>query len=172
MRRVFPFMICLMLCACATSYEDGLTSAKQWRAEGISVDATAQARRDLFVGRWYDRQNARDGSQTMSLMEVKRDGTYVESWRTLEKDGRQRLSEEKGRWGVSGNIFFTITTARAENGGLMVDVDQSNAYFYDAYSVENATQNENTIRHIVNGDEFVSRRVDDDFSFPNFPSSK
>ena len=95
-RRVFLFVICFVLCACASSNE-GLTSTRQWNAEGALVDPTAQARRDLFVGRWYDRQNARDGSQTMSMMDVKLDGTYFESWRTLEKDGRLTFSEEKGR---------------------------------------------------------------------------
>lgn len=98
MRRVLPFMICFVLCACATSYEYGLTSAKQLSEVGISVDANTQARRDLFVGRWYDRQNARDGNQTMSLMDIKHDGVYFYSWRILEKDGRQRFSDEKGRW--------------------------------------------------------------------------
>ncbi|WP_175991766.1 hypothetical protein [Burkholderia stagnalis] len=121
MRIVFSFVICMMLCACTSPKEGGLTSSKQWNAEGVSVDPTAQARRELFVGRWYDHQNARDGSQTMSLMDVKRDGTYFESWQTLEKNGRLKFSEEKGRWGVSGNIFFTITTARAENGRLKVE---------------------------------------------------
>lgn len=172
MRRLFLFAICLVLCACASLNEEGLTSTKQWSEGGVPVDPTAQARRDLFVGRWYDRQNAHDGSQTMSLMDVKLDGTYFESWRTLEKDGRVRFSEEKGRWGVSGNIFFTIATASTGNGKLLVDVDQRNAYFYDAYIVENATQDANTIRHVVDGDEFVSRRVDADFSLPDFPSSK
>ncbi|CAH2903832.1 MAG: hypothetical protein PCALPYG88_7007 [uncultured Paraburkholderia sp.] len=171
MRKVFLSVIWLLLYACASPNEE-LTSTHQWNAEGVPVDATAQAQRDLFVGRWYDRQNARDGSQTMSLMDVNLDGTYFESWRTLEKDGSLAFSEEKGRWGVSGNIFFTIVTARTENGTLMVDVDQRNAYFYDAYIVEKADKDSNTIRHVVAGDEFVSRRVDADFSFPAFALSK
>jgi hypothetical protein len=171
MRRVFVVLLCLVLCACASSNKERLTSTTQWTAEAIAVDPTAQARRELFVGRWYDRQDARDGSQTMALMDVKLDGTYFESWRTLEKDGRLTFSEEKGRWGVSGNIFFTIVSSIG-NGKLMVDVDQHNAYFYDAYIVENATKDSNTIRHVVNGDAFVSQRVDSAFSFPDFPSSK
>jgi hypothetical protein len=54
----------------------------------------------------------------------------------------------------------------------MIDVDQRNAYFYDAYIVENVTQGANTKRHVVDGGEFVSLRVDANFSLPDFPSSK
>lgn len=104
----------------------------------------------------------------MSLMDIKRDGTYSETWRTLEKNGRIKSAVEKGRWGISGNIFFTITTGRAEEGGAMADVDQSNAYYYDAYFIDNANKDENTIRHIITDETFVSRRVGDDFSFSSF----
>jgi len=105
----------------------------------------------------------------MSLMNVMRDGTYSESWRNRLKDGRITVSEERGRWGVSGNIFFTIVTARSEGDGEMIEVDQRDAYFYDAYIINYANESENSIRHILTGDEFVSRRVSDKFTFPLFP---
>lgn len=168
MKKIFFALVALAMCGCASQNPDGLTSPKQLQGSGLPVDHAAQARRDVFVGRWYDRQNARDGSQTMSLMDIKLDGTYSESWRTLEKNGQLRTAKEEGRWGASGSIFFTITTARAEGDGELVAVDQRDAYFYDAYFIESASATENSIRHIISGDEFVSRRVGGDFSFPSF----
>ncbi|WP_175765482.1 hypothetical protein [Burkholderia ambifaria] len=168
MRIVLLTAAAFALCGCAAQHPEHLTSDKQWKNYGLSVDRSAQARRDIFVGRWYDRQNANDGSQTMSVMEIKSDGTYSEVWRTLEKNGRVKNANEKGVWGVSGNIFFTITTGRAEEGGAMVNVDQRDAYYYDAYFIDDASESGNSIRHILTGDEFVSRRVGDDFLLPSF----
>lgn len=166
--KILFAMVVFLLSACASQETANLTSAKQWEKYGLSVDQDAQARKDVFVGLWYDRQNARDGTQSMSLMNVMRDGTYSESWRNRLKDGRITVSEERGRWGVSGNIFFTIVIARSEGDGELIEVDQRDAYFYNAYIIDYANESENSIRHILTGDEFVSRRVNDKFTFPPF----
>ncbi len=108
----------------------------------------------------------------MTLMDIRRDGTYSELWKVYEKGGETRVAEEKGRWGVSGNIFFTITTGRAEGNKAMSEVDQSDAYYYDAYFIDYANERENSIRHVLTGDEFISRRVAGDFSFPEISLEK
>lgn len=57
-RAVLVGIFSLALCACVSHHSGDLTSPKQWQKYGLSVDMTAQKRRDLFVGRWYDRQNS------------------------------------------------------------------------------------------------------------------
>ncbi|MCA8380666.1 hypothetical protein ACV22X_05370 [Burkholderia orbicola] len=108
----------------------------------------------------------------MTLMNIRRDGTYSESFKVLEKGGKIRIAEETGQWGVSGNVFFTITTGRGEDGKVIAEVDQSDAYYYDAYLIDYANDGENSIRHILTGDVFVSRRVGDDFAFPGILPTK
>ena len=87
-------------------------------------------------------------------------GTYVAHFTEKTESGQTKTDQtECGRWGVSGNIYFTITEAIRERGQAS-PVPPTDASFYDAYVVLRLTKTTFEYKHVVGGETFRETRVE------------
>jgi len=117
-----------------------------------------------LVGTWKGGKKLKGGDLTEWIIDRKSDGTYRISFRTITNDGAVDVSTEYGQWGVSDNIYFTITDARLV-GDSIEKTNRRNPYYYDAYRVVEATDSVFHIETIIGRDSFVVRKIADGEGF-------
>lgn len=125
----------------------------------------AQARRESMVGRWFGESATKDGGSIQHIVDRRADGTYQVWFRIREAGGRLSQQSEVGFWGVSGSIYFTMTRGWVGKEGIR-PVDSRDPTFDDAYEILAASDEEIRYKSVELGDEYVVRRVADEFFFP------
>ncbi|GLS24651.1 hypothetical protein [Marinibactrum halimedae] len=117
-----------------------------------------------LVGTWKGEKELGGGSRTEWIIDRASDGTFRIVFRTIQNDGTVDVSTEYGQWGVSDNIYFTITDARLV-GDSIQRTDRREPYYYDAYRVVEATESLFHIETIVDRESFVVKKISDGEGF-------
>lgn len=125
----------------------------------------AQEKRDLFIGKWYEKENTDSGGIQESVSEHLPDGTTRVEFHITE-DGRSIRQTEYGVWGVSGNFYFTITQGFITETGDVEPADTSDASLYDVYEILDLAPNSMTYKNVETGNVFTAKRVSRDFKLP------
>ena len=157
MTRFLGLLLCSILCAC-TQQKELLRSSDK-----VGTEQTAQSR-TLLVGRWYGDMQAADGGRRQWLTERAADGSFNVTFRVTSR-GRNTYQREYGTWGISADIYFTVTSGFIESG-LPEPADPTDPTLYDAYRVLSLSASGMTYQNLETGNTFVVRRVGDDFTIP------
>lgn len=119
----------------------------------------------MLIGKWYGEAATLDGKHMQQISEHRANGTFTVSFRESDKSGQLLEHKEVGLWGVSGRIYFTITTAQIE-GDQIRPFKPGKASLDDAYEIIELTATTFRNKSQDNGDDFTETRVDDAFQFP------
>jgi hypothetical protein len=108
--------------------------------------------RHLLVGKWHAESTDIHSVKHVEDSSRFANGTYVNHFVELTNAGKITVDQtECGNWGVSGDIYFTITTAvRAAN--RVQPASPYEATFYDAYRILRLTSTEFETKHVVTGE--------------------
>ncbi len=129
----------------------------------VGTEQTSRSR-NLFIGRWYGDEHALDGGRHQWLNERKEDGSFVVRFRST-KANETINQTEYGSWGVSANIYFSITSGFM-HGVLPEAADPTDPTLYDAYEIISLTADSMTYRSLETGNTYTAKRVDEHFAFP------
>jgi hypothetical protein len=145
----------------------GCSSAPKINSQKINSmkpDAPAdhQARRNLLIGNWYGEAATKDGQFRKALMNRRADGTYTVKFQLFKNQTKTIEQVEAGLWGISGNIYFTITREMLE-GETFTPVQTDDATYYDAYKIAELTPEAFRYTNQDTGDEFLAKKVSDEF---------
>ena len=157
--RILIATLSLVLCGCAL--RPGGPSAVD---EVKPVVAVTHALRSMMLGRWYGEAPLTNGGKRQWLTERFEDGTFRIQFHTDAGEGPTSQTEA-GFWGVSGQIYFTITRGWLR-GELFFPADPTDAMFYDAYEILEFSAERFRYRNPETGNVFDTRKVGEDFQFP------
>jgi hypothetical protein len=149
-------LIALLITGCATSPAIYTTKPD---------DNTADLHRNLLFGRWYGEAKTKEGGKRLEIVDRNADGTFKVQFRIIEGTGKVWDQTEVGLWGISGRAYFTITKGWV-GGGRFFPADPTQATFYDAYEILELNKDKFRYKSFAIGDEFITKRVSDSFSFP------
>jgi len=121
--------------------------------------------RALMVGKWFGDSPTKDGGRKMYILERFLDGTMKIRFRLIDANGSVEEQTELAQWGVSGNVYFTITHGILD-GEDFHPFDPRQPYFNDAYEILELTEEVLQYRHAATGNEYKIKRVADNFDFP------
>lgn len=121
---------------------------------------TAERRR-LLTGCWVGAAQIEGGGQRVWLVQRGDDGRFRIDFRTEVDNADAETTTEVGSWGVSGEIYFTITRGWLTPNGPQA-ADMGDPYFYDAYLIEALDDQQFVYRHAETGYAYrVTRPVGD-----------
>jgi|SRR5579859_3373375 len=165
MSKFAASIICIIGLLCSTGCA---LQANQPPVIGIepATDSASLQRRQFMVGTWLEESALADGTSRRELVDRNVDGHYRMQFRTYNKDGTHEDQIEVGEWGISGNIYFTITKGWMIDGVLMSS-DLTEPDYYDAYTIIKLTADEFTYKSVVIPDVYTARRVDPAYQLPN-----
>ena len=147
---------------CTTTHDDSSHLVDAAKPKSTEEE---QRRRDLMVGTWFGEAKTKDGGSRMHIVQRKEDGSAVILFRAFEPDGTVQNSAEVNHWGLDGDIYFSMTRGWLNNSGFK-PADITRAYFYDAYKVISLSEEKFEYQHIVSGNRYEVKRVEDGFQFP------
>ncbi|WP_040268227.1 hypothetical protein [Pseudomonas rhodesiae] len=119
----------------------------------------------LMIGKWYGEATTLDGKRTQQLSERRADGVFTVNFRVTDKSGQWIEQKEFGLWGVSGKIYFTITTGK-QVGDEITHAIPGNPHLNDAYEIIELTATTYRSKAQDSGNDFTQKRVGDGFQFP------
>lgn len=145
------FLILIMVCLAGCASSSGIHLSKSW-------DQRGEQQRASMVGKWLGESPVREGGSKSWLIDRSADGTYVVTFRNVAIDGTVDVDQEYGDWGISGDIYFTMTRGWLRNGQKQ-PVLQRESYFDDAYVVKRLTPSEFVYASVASGDVYTARKV-------------
>jgi len=151
------FSIAVLASGCASTR--GIRKTKDWETRGAESD------RRLLIGKWFGESPVQEGGRKTWLMDRSGDGTFVVRFKNLTPSGKIEDESEYGDWGVSGDIYFTITRGWIR-GGQKEPVHVRRSYFDDAYVVQKLTAEEFVYKSAADGDVYTVKKVPDNFTMP------
>jgi len=142
--------LALAVSACAGSGRGAISNPGSWFMKPGAFAEDQKSRR-LLTGVW--RADSTDMHAVRRVQETTRsaDGTYETHFTEIAESGQVTLEQtECGRWGISGDVYFTITLAirQGDRGSTVSPYDAS---FYDAYRIQKLTDTAFVYRHVVSG---------------------
>lgn len=148
----------------------GMLPACAWNDSGRAPDlrlvkpgtpeVTAQ-RREQLLGCWVGAAQIAGGGQRVWLVQRDRDGSFRIDFRTEVDNAEAEVTTEVGHWGVSGEVYFTMTRGWLTPAGPE-PADMSDPYYYDAYLIEALDDSQFVYRHAETGYAYrVTRPVGD-----------
>jgi hypothetical protein len=142
--------LAVALVGCATTEQS--TEPKDgswfWKPKAFSEDVTS---RRLLTGMWRSESTDLHAARRIEESTRNADGTYETHFKEIDESGKVTMEQtECGRWGISGDVYFTITLAirEGERGNLTSPYDAS---YYDAYRIRKLTDKTFTYQHVVSG---------------------
>jgi hypothetical protein len=160
MKSLISLLVVLCLVGCVT--EKSVIRVENGHKLEISG---AQEKHDLFVGKWYEKENTDSGGVQESISEHFPDGTTRVEFRITE-NGSSTRQTEYGVWGVSGNFYFTMTQGFISDDGQIEPADTRDASLYDVYEIVDLSVNSMTYKNVETGNVFTAKRVSKDFKMP------
>jgi hypothetical protein len=107
--------------------------------------------RRMLIGTWAGRTTDIHGVQHVARQTRWPNGTYVDHFIAISPTGTVSFDQDEcGRWGISGDIYFTITLS-IRQGEVWQPVPADDPDFYDAYQVLRLTDQTFETRDVVNG---------------------
>lgn len=146
MKRIILVLVATLACSCSSltkmnSNRDN--DVKNWNA---------------LVGKWHGNVLLKDGEKREWVIERTNTGQYSIDFFTTYKDGSTDRQTERGEWGISGNIYFTIFKSFVIDGDHDT-TDSSDPYNRDAYVILKLTDRVFEYRHARTGDKFKSYKT-------------
>ena len=132
------------------------------------TSASQQQRHDYLVGTWLEESVNSEGEVQRELAQHGADGRCQETFRIYHKDGSYDDDVEVCEWGISGNIYFTLTKGWLRDGEF-APADPSDPNFSDAYVITELTPTLFKYRHVETQSEFTDHKVADDYVLPEKP---
>lgn len=134
-------------------------------------DQAAYEQRLLMVGTWFGDASTKDGGRKMHIVDRFLDGTMKIRFRVIDAQGNSEEQTELAQWGLSGDIYFTISRGVLD-GEEFHEFDPRQPYYNDAYSVLELTETSFQYRHLSTGNEYTIERVEKGFDFPSSPNTR
>ena len=127
------------------------------------LPSTEEERRHaLIVGHWVGESELGEGRKRRFLAEHFADGTFRVTFRTTEGEGRGRIDQHYGKWGISGPVFFTTVMGIA--GKDAVETTRAGDPYNDtAYEVLDISDEIFEYESFSPRIRYLARRVSDDF---------
>lgn len=120
------------------------------------------ADRSMLVGSWYGEQSTKDGLLRKSLVIRKKNGAFTAHFQLFDKEKKVTEAVESGYWGLSGNIYFTVTREFLK-GEKFEPFDTTDASYYDAYVMMEIKSDSNRYKAVSSDNVFESKKVSDSF---------
>ena len=150
-------LILVIVCMAGCASPTGVHLSKSWEQRG------AEKQRAWMVGKWLGESPVSEGGTKSWLIERSADGTYIVTFRNVAIDGTIDVDQEYGDWGISGDVYFTMTRGWLR-GGQKRPVRHRESYFDDAYLVRRLTPLEFVYESVASGDVYSVRKVGADFT--------
>lgn len=148
----------------------GLLPACAWNESARTPDvglvkpgtpAVTAQRRQLLLGCWVGAAQIAGGGQRVWLVQRESDGSFRIDFRTEVENAEAEVTTEIGHWGVSGEVYFTMTRGWLTPAGPE-PADMTDPYYYDAYVIEALDEAQFIYRHAETGYSYrVTRPVGD-----------
>jgi hypothetical protein len=117
---------------------------------------------NTLCGKWYGKSNLEDNEKREWLVDRKNDGHYIIVFITIDQNGIREKTIEKGEWGLSGNIYFTIFKSQINNGEE-VYADPSDPINRDSYKILKLNNNLFKYKHLRTHGKYEVIKVDETF---------
>jgi hypothetical protein len=105
--------------------------------------------RRLLIGNWRSEATDIHGVRRVEDVTRNADGTYAFHFTQISEAGKTTVDQvECGKWGVSGDIYFTITLSTRQ-GGKGQPTSPYDPSFYDAYRIQTLTDEIFEYKHVV-----------------------
>ena len=166
--------ITLLVATCAAIASNALLSERSSeQPKQCAADAVVPAQKPLpssalierhaaMIGNWVGESLLDSGEWRRFLVQRSPDGTFVVTFKT--RRGEQvSVEQEMGLWGISGPIYFTITSGWID-GDLVQWADPRQPHLYDAYKIINFEGDYFEYESLAVDARFVLRRAAEDFS--------
>jgi hypothetical protein len=143
-------LLSLVSGGCASNPIKSSDSAGSWFSKEGAFPEDRTSRR-LLIAEWRSEATDIHGVRRIELATRNADGTYVVRFTEVSESGKVTSDRmECGKWGISGDIYFTITLSmrEGENGQATSPYDAS---LYDAYRIQKLTDTTFEYRHVVQG---------------------
>jgi hypothetical protein len=121
---------------------------------------TETRRHDMLVGHWVGESPVENGGQRQVYLERSADGTFKVTFRTLWESEHPVVEQQVGQWGISGPVYFTITTGWLD-GDQIDPTDLGQPYYYDAYRIVSLSEDLFEFESFSTETRYVLRRVPD-----------
>jgi hypothetical protein len=137
------------------------------------VDRGFEGRREFLIGKWVGETALEDGGHRTWLMERFPNGTFQltivdryqgrpEIWDTMS---------EYGDWGLSGDIYFTMTRGPGVRSANTSHDAVRSSYYDDAYRISKLTAEEFRYTSVATNRAYTTRKVAADFRL-NYPEDQ
>jgi hypothetical protein len=159
-RTLLGLAATVAIAACVSVPPQAQSAVGSWFwKEGASRDDITSRR--LLIGVWHSEATDIHGVTRIEDATRFANGTYMNHFVERSETGKVTGDQiECGRWGVSGNIYFTITQS-IRQGDRGTTVSPYDASFYDAYAVLSLTKSGFEYRHVATGQTMHDNRVSD-----------
>ena len=160
-RLLSAFVLATALVGCASTRQQAPSASSSWLwKEGPSRDTVTSRR--LLIGVWHSESTDIHGVTHIEDATRLPNGRYVVHFVERSDSGKVTADQtECGRWGISGNIYFTITEAIREGDHTGHPVSPYDAAFYDAYVVLTLTKAGFEYKDVESGQMMHADRVSD-----------
>lgn len=120
-------------------------------------------RHHMLVGKWAGETQLRNGGRRQVLVERTVDGTFTVTFKTQWGTDHPVLEQQVGQWGISGPVYFTITTGWLD-GDHIDPTDLGQPYYYDAYRIVELSDQRFEFESFATETTYLLWRVPDDFT--------
>lgn len=150
-RRVMIGILVAALVACTSVAKRVVPDAGSWFIKE-GAPASDHLSRKLLVGKWHSESTDVHSVEHIEDSVLEANGTYVFHFIAMSETGAVTTDQtECGLWGVSGDIYFTITQA-TRSGDKGERVSPYSATYYDAYRIASLTATAFEYEHVVTKD--------------------
>lgn len=167
MKQIFLpliFSLSFLTSGCATA--SGYTSGDKIDLDAHQNINETKMQRDALIGKWYRKQEAKNGGVSEELTVLKADGSYIFQFRTTSVKGEVESNFESGIWGVSGGYHFTMTIAEGDSENRLFRVNPNNHRKYWVYKVLELNDSIFRYQTLETGNIFEIHKVPSDFRMP------
>jgi hypothetical protein len=120
-------------------------------------------RHDMLVGKWFGESPVGNGGHRQVLVERTVNGTFTVTFKTRWGTDHLVVEQQVGQWGISGPVYFTITTGWLD-GDHVDPTDLGQPYYYDAYRIIDLSEDRFEFESFAADTHYLLRRVADDFT--------
>lgn len=157
------------LAGCAQPGNSSLTNANTTNAalpSKYTASKSFEENWQLMTGTWFGQQPLKNGGIRQQITQRYPDATFVITFRYIKRDGSENFLRDYGAWGISGPIYFSLTTAEQKDDQV-VDTEPGNEFDNNAYRILRLNEESFEYEHVVTGDRYILKRVEPGFRFPN-----
>jgi hypothetical protein len=120
-------------------------------------------RHDMLVGKWAGKTSLENGALRRVLIERTMNGTFTVTVKTELGTDDPVIEQQVGQWGISGPVYFTITTGWLD-GDHIDQTDLGQPYYYDAYRIIDLSKDRFEFESVATNTHYLLRRIADDFT--------